>query len=114
MVISEKILKGGLTVDGLREQVKDAERVLGRKVTAIVGTQEGVSDVVLHELLPIVEKAMNEHKMKFAAGSFVNPQNGSMITLNVLLAENLDDDNACENFLVKQVKYKCTKVNLVD
>lgn len=118
MIISEKALKKGLTVDMLREQVKEAESIFGqngRKVTAIVGTKDSVSDEVLHMLLPEAEKAMKKFGMKFAAGSFVNPKkNGKLITLNVLRAEYLEDDNACQNFLIKQVKYGLTKVNIVD
>lgn len=117
MIISEKVLKKGLTVDVLREQVKECEHAFeknGRKVTAIVGTKGSVSDEVLHKLLPEAERAMKKFGMKFAAGSFINPGNGRLITLNVLMAQYLDDDNACQNFLIKQRKYGLTKVNIID
>ena len=74
MIISERTLTKGLTVDVLREKAKEGESVFGkngRKVTAIVGTKDSVSDEVLHALLPKAENAMNKLGMQFASWQFL-------------------------------------------
>lgn len=113
MIISEEVLKSGITPQVLREEVEEAEKKLGRKITVIVGTNEKVSDEEMHKLLPSLEEEVKNHHMKFAALTVVVPGVG-MTTLNILLAEYLYEDNACMNFLLKQAKYKLTKINLVD
>lgn len=112
MIIHEENV-ANLTIPKLRELVKSAENKFGRKITVIVGTKEEVSDQKMHELLPFVEEKVRKHKMKFAATTVIMPGIGA-VTLNILFAEYLHDENACANFLVKQKKYGLIKVNLVD
>lgn len=112
MIIHEENVEK-LTTQKLREMVKSAENKLGRKITVIVGTNENVSDEKMHKFLPIVEKEVKKKKMKFAATTIIMPGTGA-VTLNILFAEYLHDENACANFLIKQKKYGLTKVNLVD
>lgn len=102
-----------ISAEGLRKKVKEAEKILGRKITVIVGTNESVDDKTLHKYLADAERIVREHNMKFAALSMGDLEKG-LFTLNILFAEYLDDNNACANFLIKQVKYNLTKVNLVD
>lgn len=113
MIIKEYDLKCAPTSDILRKQVKEAEKELGRRITVIVGTKDELKDEAMHEMLPMVEKEIRKNHMKFAATTVLAPGAGA-ITLNILLAEYLHEDNACANFLIKQAKYKLTKINLVD
>lgn len=113
MIIKEYDLKCAPTSDILRKQVKEAEKELGRRITVIVGTKDELKDEAMHEMLPMVEKEIRKNHMKFAATTVLAPGEGA-ITLNILLAEYLHEDNACANFLIKQAKYKLTKINLVD
>lgn len=112
MILKQEEIKG-LNINTLREKVAEAEKELGRKVTVIVGTKENVTDEMLHELLPMVELQVKKRNMKFAATQ-VGALGAGFVTLNILFAEYLYDDNACANFLIKQVKYSLTKINFVD
>ncbi len=105
-----------ITLNGLREMVVEAKRYIIPRV--LVGTKTEVPEKELYEMLDVIEYQVKERrlKMKFFATTIV-PTTYPLttpVTLNLLYTKFIDEDNACMNFLIKQMKYELRTIYIVD